>query len=59
MNSPIIALTLFGKIPVTSPPADDEAWYVLEGVLRLQVGKDVVEALAGSGVFIPRGTAHT
>ena len=36
---------------------DDEAWYVLEGTLRVLVGK--VEADAGSGVFVPRGTAHT
>jgi mannose-6-phosphate isomerase-like protein (cupin superfamily) len=38
---------------------DDEAWYVLEGVLRLQVGQEEVEARAGSSVFVPRGTAHT
>jgi hypothetical protein len=37
---------------------DDEAWYVLEGVLRVRVGKDEVEASAGSGVFVPRGTPH-
>src|SRR5579863_10251032 len=35
---------------------DDEAWYVLEGALRVQVGSDEVEAGAGSGVFVPRGT---
>src|ERR1700756_38341 len=38
---------------------DDEAWYVLEGALRLQVGDTVVEAPAGSSVFVPRGTPHT
>jgi mannose-6-phosphate isomerase-like protein (cupin superfamily) len=38
---------------------DDEAWYVLEGTLRVQVGSEVVEALAGSGVFVPKGTPHT
>ena len=38
---------------------DDEAWYVLEGVLRVHVGNDVVEAHAGSAVFVPRGTPHT
>ena len=38
---------------------DDEAWYVLEGTLRVQVGKDEVEARAGSGVFVSRGTPHT
>ena len=38
---------------------DDEAWYVLEGVLCVQVGDQVVEARAGSAVFVPRGTPHT
>jgi mannose-6-phosphate isomerase-like protein (cupin superfamily) len=38
---------------------DDEAWYVLEGTLRVRVGKDVVEASAGAAVLVPRGTAHT
>jgi mannose-6-phosphate isomerase-like protein (cupin superfamily) len=38
---------------------DDEAWYVLEGVLRVQVGTDEVEAGAGSAVFVPRGKVHT
>jgi uncharacterized cupin superfamily protein len=39
--------------------SDDEAWYVLEGVLRVQVGNDEVEVPAGSGVLVPRGTPHT
>lgn len=38
---------------------DDEAWYVLEGTLRVQVGNEVVEAGPGAAVFVPRGTAHT
>src|SRR5206468_9569399 len=38
---------------------DDEAWYVLEGTLRIQVGKREVVAPAGSAVFVPRGMAHT
>ena len=38
---------------------DDEAWYVLEGTLCVRIGKDVVEARAGSAVLVPRGTAHT
>jgi mannose-6-phosphate isomerase-like protein (cupin superfamily) len=38
---------------------DDEAWYVLEGELCLQLGSDVVEAKAGAAVFVPRGVAHT
>jgi mannose-6-phosphate isomerase-like protein (cupin superfamily) len=39
--------------------SDDEAWYVLEGVLRVRVGNDHVELPAGSGVLVPRGTPHT
>src|SRR5258708_40150794 len=38
---------------------DDEAWYVLEGILHVQVGDSEVQASAGSGVFVPRGTPHT
>lgn len=38
---------------------DDEAWYVLEGTLRVRVGEEIVEARAGSGVFVPRGVVHT
>jgi oxalate decarboxylase/phosphoglucose isomerase-like protein (cupin superfamily) len=38
---------------------DDEAWYVLEGVLRVQMGEKEVEARAGAGVLVPRGTPHT
>jgi uncharacterized cupin superfamily protein len=39
--------------------SDDEAWYVLEGVLRVQMGEKEVELPAGSGVMVPRGTPHT
>jgi oxalate decarboxylase/phosphoglucose isomerase-like protein (cupin superfamily) len=38
---------------------DDEAWYVLEGTLRVKRGDDEVEARAGSAVFVLRGTPHT
>jgi mannose-6-phosphate isomerase-like protein (cupin superfamily) len=38
---------------------DDEAWYVLEGVLRVRRGGEVVEAHAGSAVLVKRGTPHT
>ena len=38
---------------------DDEAWYVLEGTLCVRVGNDVIEARAGCGVMVPRGTVHT
>lgn len=38
---------------------DDEAWYVLEGTLRIRMGDSEVEAQAGSAVFVQRGTPHT
>src|SRR5258708_1538725 len=38
---------------------DDQAWYVLEGTLCVQSGDTVIEAHAGSGVFVPKGTKHT
>ena len=39
--------------------ADDEAWYVLEGTLRVRLGDDEIEAPAGTAVLGPRGTPHT
>ena len=38
---------------------DDEAWYVLEGRLGFRVGDEVVEAGAGAGVLVPKGTPHS
>lgn len=38
---------------------DDEAWYILEGTLRVRIGDDEVDARAGSAVLVPRGTPHT
>lgn len=52
-----------GERRLIAPPHvhhnDDEAWYVLEGTLCIQMGEKVVEARAGSGVLVPRGTPHT
>lgn len=52
-----------GPPRLIAPPhlhrSDDEAWYVLEGALCVRVGKEEVEARAGSAVFVPRGTPHT
>ena len=39
--------------------SDDEAWYVLEGTLRVQAGENEIEAPAGSAVLVPRGSPHT
>jgi len=38
---------------------DDEAWYVLEGILRVQSGENEIEARPGSAILVPRGTPHT
>jgi mannose-6-phosphate isomerase-like protein (cupin superfamily) len=38
---------------------DDEAWYVLEGTLRVQSGDTQIEARPGSGILVARGTPHT
>jgi mannose-6-phosphate isomerase-like protein (cupin superfamily) len=46
-------------VPLHLHRSEDEAWYVLEGTLRFQFGKKEFEAGPGSGVLLPRGTAHT
>jgi mannose-6-phosphate isomerase-like protein (cupin superfamily) len=38
---------------------EDEAWYVLEGTLRVRAGDDVHEIPAGGAVIVPGGTPHT
>ena len=38
---------------------DDEAWYVLEGVLRVRLGERDVEVPAGGAVIAARGAPHT
>jgi quercetin dioxygenase-like cupin family protein len=37
---------------------DDEAWYVLEGVVRLSCGDEVYEAEVGDFLFAPKGIEH-
>jgi mannose-6-phosphate isomerase-like protein (cupin superfamily) len=39
--------------------ADDEAWHVLEGVLRFRFTDRTVEVTAGGTMFVPAGVAHT
>lgn len=39
--------------------ADDEAWYVLEGLLRFRIGDEAFEAGPGSAVLAAKGTPHT
>ena len=37
----------------------EEAFYVLDGTLHIQLGEEAVQAPAGSFVLVPRGTVHT
>jgi mannose-6-phosphate isomerase-like protein (cupin superfamily) len=39
--------------------ADDEAWHVLDGMLRFRFIDRVVEVSTGGTVFVPAGVAHT
>ena len=45
--------------PLHSHDRDDEAWYVLDGVLAFRVGEAEVEVPAGGAIVVPRGTVHT
>ena len=35
---------------------DDEAWYVLDGMLRFRIGEETSQAGPGSAVLAPKGT---
>ena len=39
--------------------SDDEAWHVLEGTLMFRFRDRVVEASAGTTVFVPAGVPHS
>ena len=38
---------------------EDEIVYAVDGMLRLKLADDLIQAPAGSFVFIPKGTPHT
>jgi mannose-6-phosphate isomerase-like protein (cupin superfamily) len=38
---------------------EDEAWYLLEGMLCVRAGEQVHEIAAGGAVIVPGGTPHT
>jgi len=44
--------------PLHAHANEDEAWYVIEGRVRFQLGEELHDAPAGSFVFVPRGTPH-
>jgi mannose-6-phosphate isomerase-like protein (cupin superfamily) len=39
--------------------SDDEAWHILEGTLTFKFSDRVVEASAGTTVFVPAGVPHS
>ncbi|HJS18448.1 MAG TPA: cupin domain-containing protein [Anaerolineales bacterium] len=39
--------------------SDDEAWHVLEGTLTFRFKEKVVEAPAGTTIFVPAGVLHS
>ncbi len=44
--------------PLHSHANEDEAWYVISGMLRFALDTEIAEAGEGSFVFVPRGTPH-
>ena len=44
--------------PLHVDHADDEAWYVLEGMLRFRIGDDFRKAGPDGAVLVPKGTPH-
>src|SRR5215212_4941126 len=45
--------------PLHQHEREDEAWYVLQGRVRVWVGDSEFDAAAGSFVLAPRGVPHT
>jgi mannose-6-phosphate isomerase-like protein (cupin superfamily) len=39
--------------------AEEEAFYILEGEVNVQIGERTIQGTAGSFILIPRGTLHT
>jgi quercetin dioxygenase-like cupin family protein len=59
------SLTAFENVvaPGDGPPLhvhanEDEAWYVIEGLLRFRLDEQLAAAPAGTFVFVPRRTPH-
>lgn len=45
-------------VPLHLHEGHDEGFYVLEGVLQMQLGQEVLDVQPGGFVFVPRGIAH-
>lgn len=48
-----------GWVPPHVHHAEEEAWYVLDGVLTFRFGQRGVDAPAGTFVLVPRGNVHS
>jgi len=56
----LIEGTIIGEgPPLHIHETEEEAFYVLEGALRIRIGERTVTAGPGAFVLIPRGTVHT
>ena len=58
----LVEITL-APAPVPGPPlhihkSEDEAFYVLDGTVNVQIGDDTVVGEPGAFIFMPRGTVH-
>ena len=60
--------TADARLDLNAPPVhqaplhshgEDEAWYVLEGMLGVRIGDEDVEVPAGGAAIVPGGMAHT
>lgn len=45
-------------IPLHLHHREDETFHVLEGQVQFQVGTEIIQAIAGTTVFLPRDTPH-
>jgi quercetin dioxygenase-like cupin family protein len=52
-------VTAAANPPLHVQPAEDEAFYVLEGTIEFEVDGHVATATPGTFAFVPRGAAHT
>ena len=46
------------EIPAHVHGREDEAWYIIEGLVTFRIAGRTVEAPAGSFVLVPQGTVH-
>jgi quercetin dioxygenase-like cupin family protein len=44
--------------PLHSHDYEDEAFYILEGVMQFVIGEEVIDLCPGEGIFAPRKTPH-